>query len=556
VISLVLVLATSSWAQSPLDDLSNSVFGADSQLGSQLGWVQQGVKNVLGGVVGVDGKHKSCMQKSVCKLFVEEVIDVEERYDPYDRSIQLVPVVKQERGALRWLGDAIFNGIDNLRENIGPNLDDFSRRVAQRRQGAGPSAVSGAAALASGAAEAVSGLISQIPTKSVLHLLNFGTDFTDVMKRRGGVYPWFRSAGLGYFYGGDIKDRQDDGWKGVCAQLAPDCGDDVWDHLAYANEYDGGRIGRHSVEKIFGAEEVMDADGQRIAVDANDPLHITELEPNQLVSPEVFLCHAGKYLHQLNDKIDGDKKDEFSTRMGTNKTDTYEDHCAEIEHHDKEGDDDEEGDEGDEDDEGKDANELKPGETEIISARDSMHELPVLVFEGLPLPKPDQTEEMLVEAMLKVVNLPAATVRTAVRLPVKSKGKSLVLVEVDTLSHEDEILEDKNKVKAFWRRSRKQRNKSENPARLGIRRARYRELWKYLRFLMVERVEGSSSGNAPSKHPLGEVQVQVDGSESDLLLGDQLDVEIIDEKKKKKKRKGEEEEEVNHRTPRIFKLFQ
>ena len=40
-----------------------------------------------------------------------------------------------------------------------------------------------------------------------------------------------------------------------------------------------------------------------------------------------------------------------------------------------------------------------------------------------------------------------------------------------------------------------------------------------------------------------------------MLLGDQLDVEIIDEKKKKK-RKGEEEEEVNHRTPRIFKLFQ
>ena len=41
-----------------------------------------------------------------------------------------------------------------------------------------------------------------------------------------------------------------------------------------------------------------------------------------------------------------------------------------------------------------------------------------------------------------------------------------------------------------------------------------------------------------------------------MLLGDQLDVEIIDEKKKKKKRKGEEEEEANHRTPRIFKLFQ
>ena len=42
---------------------------------------------------------------------------------------------------------------------------------------------------------------------------------------------------------------------------------------------------------------------------------------------------------------------------------------------------------------------------------------------GLPYPKPDQTEEMLVESMLKVVDLPAATVRTAVRLPIKSKTK-------------------------------------------------------------------------------------------------------------------------------------
>ena len=50
--------------------------------------------------------------------FADEVIDVEERYDPYDRSIQLVPVVKQERGALRWLGDVIFNGIDNLRDRV------------------------------------------------------------------------------------------------------------------------------------------------------------------------------------------------------------------------------------------------------------------------------------------------------------------------------------------------------------------------------------------------------------------------------------------------------
>ena len=52
---------------------------------------------------------------------------------------------------------------------------------------------------------------------------------------------------------------------------------------------------------------------------------------------------------------------------------------------------------------------------------------------GLPYPKPDQTEEMLVESMLKVVNLPAATVRTAVRLPIKSKTK----VRGEDIRHRD-----------------------------------------------------------------------------------------------------------------------
>ena len=69
--------------------------------------------------------------------FVQEVIDVEERYDAFDRSIQLVPVVKQERGALRWLGDALFNGLDNLSNLISPDVEEFSRRVAERRQGGG-----------------------------------------------------------------------------------------------------------------------------------------------------------------------------------------------------------------------------------------------------------------------------------------------------------------------------------------------------------------------------------------------------------------------------------
>ena len=61
---------------------------------------------------------------------------------------------------------------DNLGENLVPNLNEFSRRVAQRRQGGGPSAVSGAASVAAGAAEAIAGFAAEvkqfIPTKSVL----------------------------------------------------------------------------------------------------------------------------------------------------------------------------------------------------------------------------------------------------------------------------------------------------------------------------------------------------------------------------------------------------
>ena len=38
-------------------------------------------------------------------------------------------------------------------------------------------------------------------------------------------------------------------------QIAPDCGDSLWDHVEVINEYEGGRIGRHSIEKVLGAEK-------------------------------------------------------------------------------------------------------------------------------------------------------------------------------------------------------------------------------------------------------------------------------------------------------------
>ena len=62
-------------------------------------------------------------------------------------------------------------------------------------------------------------LNKSIPCSLHFSLADFGMDFTDVMKRKGGVYPWFRSAGLGYFYGADITDPANEDWKGVCNQV-------------------------------------------------------------------------------------------------------------------------------------------------------------------------------------------------------------------------------------------------------------------------------------------------------------------------------------------------
>jgi hypothetical protein len=75
----------------------------------------------------------------------------------------------------------------------------------------------------------------------------------NTLKRKGAVYPWMRSAGLGYFYGAERIDADED-FKGICSQIAPKCGG-VWDHLEYANEYDGGKISRTSIQKLAGATE-------------------------------------------------------------------------------------------------------------------------------------------------------------------------------------------------------------------------------------------------------------------------------------------------------------
>ncbi len=98
------------------------------------------------------------------------------------------------------------------------------------------------------------------------------------------------------------------------------------------------------------------------------------------------------------------------------------------------------------------------------------------MFEGLPAPGIDQTEEQLVESVLTLVNIPGAAVRTALRLPLRSRGRSIVLVEMDTISHRKEVIDHKDDLRSKTRSSLLQ---------VGIRRARYKELWKFVRQLMV-----------------------------------------------------------------------
>ena len=77
VIAAVLVLAMSwpaSRAQTPLEDLSNYLglsggagAGAESPMAG-LSTYTQGIKNIMGGIVGADEKHKKCLQKLLCNV--------------------------------------------------------------------------------------------------------------------------------------------------------------------------------------------------------------------------------------------------------------------------------------------------------------------------------------------------------------------------------------------------------------------------------------------------------------------------------------------------------
>ena len=117
-----------------------------------------------------------------------------------------------------------------------------------------------------------------------------------------------------------------------------------------------------------------------------------------------------------------------------------------------------------------------PSENAKDDNNSEIHDLPVLVFEGLPQPRSSESEEDLIETILsKTVQIPSSSVRRAVRLPIKNNGRALVMVEMDTIENEMKVLKKKETL-----------TKDANlDSELGIRAAKYKELWKMVEQLSI-----------------------------------------------------------------------
>ena len=143
---------------------------------------------------------------------------------------------------------------------------------------------------------------------------------------------------------------------------------------------------------------------------------------------------------------------------------------------------------------GSGAGEEGSGAADDIGPREG-EDFPILVFEGLEKPKEGQTdEEMIADLLSHSTNISALSVRRAIRLPILQENslRSLVLVEVDTVEHENEIILEKSKFKSKRRK-------------VEIRKAKFKELWKYVEELtVVKRLDDNNNDDGG-----------VDGSDDD-----------------------------------------
>jgi len=360
----------------------------------------------------------------------------------------------------------------------------------------------------------------------MIHVMDFAADSTNVFRRNGHVYPYFKSATIGYGYGhmkhDDDHDVPNPG-HGPCAnQIAPECHEKDWfDHLEAHNKYNGGAMPRKvEAEKIRqkALENAAERASEEVAERASDGSSISRAESVKVVAdnqwnsmhlkdfwnPKVFLCKAGRFFEHLHSNhLDPDypetfDREEFGTENFKHSCDVNDfdpqsavrsslDASEDNGNSNSEFVNNSENDQVETDSSGDQLIEARSGRIEVSD--ESVNEMPLLIFEGLPEKSIDQTEEDLVRSILEeTVDMPKTSVIKAVRLPMTSQtGKSLVMVQMDNQEDEIIVLEHKSDI-----RSSKVRSLSLD--HVGIRELNYEELWNKVQELtVVKRVVPSTN---------------------------------------------------------------
>ena len=110
IVIFFLVLAIQyNTAQFP--DIANEIFGPKSTI--------QGVKKLMGGVLGFDAVHNQCLQKTLCGEVSDEIVERSLVPDPVKRTLVYKTKVIQPKGSLRWIVDLVFGGVSRVARNMG-----------------------------------------------------------------------------------------------------------------------------------------------------------------------------------------------------------------------------------------------------------------------------------------------------------------------------------------------------------------------------------------------------------------------------------------------------
>jgi hypothetical protein len=411
---------------------------------------------------------------------VDEIVEISVELDPVKRTWVYKPKVIKKRGRLRWIGDLIVNGLSRVARRIGfvPN--------SNRRQSGG--------FMGNMATFAVTNF-NRIPREAMIHVMDFTADVTNIMKRRGNVYPLIRAAGIGYYdgstatrrYGEDRQDDYDDNGAppSLCETQISDACSGWWSHLETHNNYDGGALSRRVAE-----ERVSRVRDGGVAGD-----QWNFMQAKDIFAPEVFLCKAGRFLENIVNKNMDVKdydapirekfgSDEFADSCDPNHFNGVRSSNNNLESDSDSGSQNENEEVEFEDFEQTDDSKLAadegpfPGGEVIEVSKQELDELPIIVFEGLPPKLPDQNEEDLVNEILKKTgSFPKSSVKKALRMPIATPdGKSLVMVEMDTAENEMKVLEKSSDIKSSVLRSK-------SLDQVGIRELNYNKLWSLVQDL-------------------------------------------------------------------------